>query len=115
MISLNCYVDYETDYRVGDLELPSWTVLNAQIDQKRLEKELIEEHNCKLEQVKRGILRMAPKPQMLSFKSNDIGRVIVNPAVVTKLKGIDLFQPCPCGSGQDLIKCHLKEIMSKAR
>ncbi len=110
----NSYVDYNSEY-ITPREIPTLGVYSFKVDPKRIEKEEQEIREAIIYQIKKGILKMPPKPTILSFKTGDIGKIHVNPAIVTKIKNIDLFQPCPCGSGQDLVKCHLKEIMSRAK
>ena len=111
-ISLCSYVIYDEDYRVDDLICPPWESNKFECDPKRLQKEKDEEVLMTKQLISKGILKVREnitiKPTEKQTKIN------CTPAIVTRLKGIDLYQSCFCGSGQLLKDCCIKIALSKS-
>lgn len=116
MIDLNPYICFSYDYRTEDLSIPSWTSSSFTPDPKKLEKEQKEYKEAIQYQIKKGILQMKKQVKPTEIKNEGgIGKIHVTPCIVTKLKGIDLFQECFCGSGKVLRECHMNEALARVK
>ena len=102
------YVDY-SDVVDEPLDKIEWFVNNCQVDSAKVQKEKDEENQQKRYQMQKGII----PAYILDIVSDEKIRCNVTPPILSKYKGINLFDECPCGSGNLIKDCCVKILLQK--